>query len=239
MAQDVTENVALSELKRGSILLDITVSPFSVKRRSNPSGAFAEMMHRFAVAVREDDDMARAFASFQARFKGVVLEQEDAVRLAELEARGAGDLKIEIGTWPSAMGPGIAYMYDAALETLRSTDHPIEPELIGAKAIRAVERSLDSVLPLLGSMSVKALELALDDKRFSDQLRQRATEVGTAYLDNPIGPCTNCIFEIKDHNGNVINTVCGTKDECDSIIGWIIIALTLLLLGKLIDWLTS
>jgi hypothetical protein len=221
-----------------SILVDIIVSPFSLKRRSNPSAAFAEMMDRFSVAIREDDDMARAFASFQERLKGVVLGQDDAVRLAALEARGADELGIKVGSWPSAMGPGLAYMYDAALETLRSTDHPIDPELIGVRAIRLVERSLDSALLLVGSMSVSALELALDDKRFSDQLRQRASEIGTAYLNGQPGPCDFCIFDSLDKDGNVIGSRCGTEDECKTVGGLIIIIIILLLLGKLWDWLT-
>ena len=70
--------------------------------------------------------------------------------------RGAGKLKINVGSLPSSIGPGLAYMYDAALQTLRSTDEPIKPELINARAIRFVERSLDTVLPLIGSTSVTA-----------------------------------------------------------------------------------
>jgi hypothetical protein len=41
-----------------------------------------------AAAMREDDDMATAFASSQRRLKGVVLEREVAVRLAVLELEG-------------------------------------------------------------------------------------------------------------------------------------------------------
>jgi hypothetical protein len=221
-----------------SILVDFAVTPFSVKRRSNPSAAFAEMMERFSAATRENQEMARAFASFQEQFKGVVLERHDAVRLADLEARGAGNLAIKVGSWPSAMGPGFAYMYDAALETLRSTDLPIEPNLIGARAIRMLERSLGSALPVIGAMSVDALELALNDDRFADRLRDRAAELGVVYLNQPPGPCEYCVFQLEDDQGNIIDIRCGTKDECDLAAGLFLILLLLALLGELWDWLS-
>jgi hypothetical protein len=227
-----------SARERKPIFVDVTISPFSLKRRSNPTAAFAEMMDRFSAATREDEDMARAFASFQKRFKGVILEQKDAVRLAALDERGAGKLGIKVGSWPPAIGPGLAFMYDAALEILRSSDLAIEPELIGPQAIRMVERSLDNALPMVGSMSVTAVELALGDKRFSDHLRQRASEIGTAYLDNPPGPCEYCEFSVKDKDGNITDTVCGTKDSCNTF-GWVIIIILVLgLLKDIWDWLT-
>ena len=224
--------------KRTSILVDICASPFALKRRSNPSAAFAEMVHSFFAATREDDNVARAFASFQKHFKGVVLGQEDAIRLNALKKRGADKLRIKVGSWPSSIGPGLAYMYDAGLETLRSSDKPIEPELIRARAIRIVEGSLDSVLALIGSMSVTALGLALNDDGFHDHLRIRASQLGTAYLYNPPGPCDYCIFEEKDEFGNVVNLYCGTKQECDTAGAIFIILLILALLDALWDWLT-
>jgi hypothetical protein len=220
-----------------SILVDLVATPFSVKRRSNPSAAFAEMMNHFITATRENDEMAKAFASFQANFKGVALTREDAVRLADLEARGAGKLGITVGSWPLAMGPGLAYMYDAALETLRSTDRPIEPGLVGARAIRMLERSLEGALPIVGAMSVDALELALNDDRFADRLRDRAAEVGVLYLNQPPGPCEHCIIQVEDENGQVIDATCGTEDECALLGGLFLFLLLLSLLGALWDWL--
>jgi hypothetical protein len=240
MTHDSKPSVQSSALNFGSILLDVDIIPFTVKRRSDPSAAFAELMDRFLAATREDGETAAAFASFQERFKGVALEQEDAARLAELEARGAGKLGIEVGSMPLAVGPGLAYMYDAALETLRSTDRPIRPGLIGARAIRMVERSLESTLPILGSMSVSALQLALDDDRFRDRLRERASELGVAYFDDwapPPGLCEYCIIQIKDKDGQIVSTTCGTKTECELGGGIFLLLLLLGLLGALFDWL--
>jgi hypothetical protein len=230
---DAVEDSALNP----SILVDFTVSPFSLKRRSNPSAAFAEMVDGFSAALRKDDELASAFASFQEHFKGVVLTQEDAVRLAALDARGADKLGIEVGEWPSTTGPGLAFMYDAALETLRSSDLPIEPGLISARAIRMFERSLDTALPLLGSMTVTAVELALDDDRFRDRLRASGSELGVAYKDQWQGPCEDCIFEEKDAQGNVVRVTCGTKQQCETFGLILLIILILLLLKALWDWL--
>jgi hypothetical protein len=237
MASPRKDSAEKTEPDSMALLVDFVTTPFSVKRRSNPSAAFAEMMERFLAGTRENDEMAKAFASFQKNFKGVVLNQEDAVRLADLEARGAGDLAIKVGSWPLSVGAGLAYMYDAALETLRSTDRPIEPHLIGARAIRMLERSLAGALPIVGSMSVSALELALKDNRFADQLRDRASELEISYLNQPPGPCEYCIIEEKDKFGNTINAVCGTKGECDLLGGLLLLLLIIGLLGKLWDWL--
>jgi hypothetical protein len=220
-----------------SILVDIAVTPFSVKRRSNPEAAFAEMMDRFLVATSENDEMAKAFASFQEHFRGVALKKSDAIRLADLEGRGARQLGIKVGRFPWPMGVGIAYMYDAAIETLRSTDLPIEPELIGARAIRMLERSLDTALPLVGSMSVSALELALNDDLFADRLRGRASKLASIFLDDPPAPCDYCIITTEDKDGNVTGQYCGTKQQCEVLGGIILIFLILLLLEKLWDWL--
>ena len=130
-------------------------------------------------------------------------------------------------------------MYDAALETLRSTDLPIEPEMIGPRAIRTVERSLDSALSFVGSLSVIALELALEDKRYRDHLHQRASELGTAVpLDQWSGPCDYCTFEEKDAQGNTIKVICGTKEACEAFGLLFIILLIVLVLKALWDWLT-
>jgi hypothetical protein len=231
--------VLKATIKRTDILVNIPVSPFALKRRSNPSAAFAEMVTSFFTAVSKDKEVASAFASFQKHFKGVGLEQEDAIRLDTLMKRGAGKLKIKVGSLPSSIGPGLAYMYDAALETLRSSDHPIEPELIRARAIRIVERSFDTVLPLIGSMSVTALELALDDKKFHDHLSNRASEVETAYLPpRPSGPCEFCEIDMKGPDGQITGTYCGTQAECNAL-GVIVLVLFIIWLGSEIwDWLS-
>lgn len=219
-----------------SILVDIRISPFSIKRRTAPSAAFKELTERLSTGIREDDDMAKAFAGLQERFKGVALTQEDAVRLAAVEARGAGDLGITAGSWPPVLGAGLAFMYNAALETLRSTDLPIEPQLFGARAIRLTQGLLEEALPNLGSLGVSAFELALDDRVFADQLKQAASGLGVAYLDNWHGPCETCEIQTTDVDGHV-SSICGTADECNDLLIVIVILLLLGLLKALWDWL--
>lgn len=228
-------------LKRTSILFDLLASPFTLKRRVNPSAAFAEMFHTLAAATRQDEDVARAFASFQKHFKGTAVLPEDAARMEALGKR-ARKLKIKVGSLPSAMGPGLALMYDAALEALRSGDDPLFPDCIGAREIRVVERSMDQALALFGSTSVTALELALADKSFANHLRDRAAELQTAYLakrpDLPQGPCEHCEVSIKDKDGKVIDFHCGTEDECAAL-GIIWLIFLVLFVGKKIwDWLS-
>ncbi|MEV6768552.1 hypothetical protein AB0N05_07940 [Nocardia sp. NPDC051030] len=213
-----------------------SATPFTLKRRSNPKAAFNEMIDHLLTAVAEDDEMAKAFSSFQRHFKGVMVEREDAVRLADLYKRGAGDLGIKVGLLPPEIGPGLAYMYDAAIETLRSTDHVIKPETVGPRAIRFVERSLKTTLPLVGSMSVVALEQALEDKDYSDRLHQRAVEIGPAFLNQPPGVCEFCELSVTDQFGN-ITAWCGSKNECDNAGGIFILALLLWGLVELLDWL--
>ena len=136
------------------------------------------------------------------------------------------------------MVPGLSLMYDAAIETLRSTDLPIESDIINARAIRAVERSFDRVLPLIGSTTVTALELALDDEGLADRLRQRAYELGTSYLvPLPPGVCEHCTFEVYE-DGELVRSGCGTKEECDAMLIIVIVLVVIWLLKELWDWLT-
>jgi hypothetical protein len=220
----------------GTLSVEVAISRFTLKRRSNPAAAFAEMLDRLLAAATGDTETARAFASFQKTLKGVAVEHDDAVRLAALRERGSDALAIKVGSLPPAVGPGLAYLYDAALETLRSTDRRIMPEMIDARAILVAERSLKNALPLLGSMSVTALELALTDKQFGERLHQRAAALGVVYLNQPPGICEFCEISVTEADGTV-NMWCGSKTECDNLGGIFILALLLWGLYELLDWL--
>src|SRR5262245_21925353 len=102
---------------KGRVLIDVQATPFSLLRRSNPKAAFDLMMRRLMAATKEKPDVAKAFASFQKNFRGVMLTQEDAKSLAKLQARSKK--KIKIGHLPSELCPGLAFAYDAGLQVLR------------------------------------------------------------------------------------------------------------------------
>lgn len=233
------KDLKISRHNRASFLVHFATSPFVFQRRSAPSAAFAALSDRFHSAVQDDTEMKRAFANFQEHFSGVVLKQGDAARLAALEERGAGELGIEVASLPLAIGPGLTLMYDAALEILRSSDHPIEPTSIDAQIIRTVEHSLDSILPLIGATSVTALELALDNGGFRDRLRERASELETYLLPLPPSqePCEHCELVITDASGNVVSRRCGSEAECAVLGGFVIIGVGVWLISELWDWL--
>ena len=133
------------------------------------------------------------------------------------------------------MGPGLALMYDAGLEVLRSSDRQILTELSDARVIRAVARSMDQVLPLIGAASVTAVELALDDPAFRERLKARAGELTTSYVQNwPSGNCEFCEITIQDSDGTV-ETRCGTEDECRAAGGIIVVLIGVLILKWLWD----
>ena len=90
----------------------------------------------------------------------------------------------------------------------------------------------------LGSLGVTALELALDDRVFADQLKQTAAELGVAYFDNwGHGPCENRELQVKDKDGHVIDLGCGTADECTDVLIVFIVLVLIGLLKALWDWL--
>ncbi len=221
-----------------SFVAEPIISSFVFKRRSNPRAGFAEMVAHLTEAVRKDPEMREAFAAFQNNFSGVVLTQEDAVRLTAVEKRGAAKLGIKVGPLPTAIGPGLTLMYDAAIETLRSSDKPIKPDMINPRMIRMIGRSLDQLLPLLGSTSATALELALDDKGYKDHLSQTATEIGNVYFNsNWNTQCEFCRFESRDEDGNTTGVHCGTEEECDQMGIILIILLVVIVVKELWDWL--
>jgi hypothetical protein len=112
--------------------------------------------------------------------------------------------------------------------------------MFSARAIGTVQRLLDLALLQIGELSVTALELALTDQRYADQLRQRAGEVGSIVvdLDNPLNPlCDHCLISVTDAQGNT-TSVCGTDSQCQALGGFVIIAILVWLAIKFIQWLT-
>jgi hypothetical protein len=132
---------------------------FALLRLSNPAAAFAALKDELFEAVRRDRELAEAFESLK-KFKIKFNTREDAQQLADLRRRGADDLGIKVGTLPLAIGPGIAFMYDAAIEALRSNSRPIEPSIFTPRSMRIAERLVDVVFEKTGACSVTALELA-------------------------------------------------------------------------------
>ncbi len=220
--------------------MEISSGQFAFLRLSNPSAAFGVLVKSFSAAIEKDYEMVSAFASFQKNFKAKVNTAEDARRIAALANQGADKLGINIGPLPLSMSAGLAFMYDAAVEGLRSSDTRIDPRLFTPRAIRTIERLLDIALPQIGSTSVIALELALADKGYADRLRHRASELDDIVKLQPLRPpggiCEFCSVIIEDQFGNV-EVTCLSEEECHRLGGSIIVLLIILLVVKIIDWL--
>jgi hypothetical protein len=210
---------------------------FALLRLSNPAAAFAALKDELFEAVRRDRELAEAFESLK-KFKIKFNTREDAQQLADLRRRGADDLGIKVGTLPLAIGPGIAFMYDAAIEALRSNSRPIEPSIFTPRSMRIAERLVDVVFEKTGACSVTALELALADRDYADRLRKRAAELGWLALDNPIGePCEFCTVTVEDELTGRVEVTCPTKQECERLSGGFWLLILILLLSALLDWL--
>jgi hypothetical protein len=211
---------------------------FQFLRRSNPAAAFDVLVRDFLFAVENDPEMAEAFASFQKHLNGPINTTEDARRLAVLKEQGAEDLNITVGTLPFAMGAGLAFMYDVAVEALRSSDAPLDSKMFSPRAVGTAERLLDLAMLQIGSSTVTALELAMADSAYADRLRERAGEIGWVARQppNPTGPCEHCTVTIEDELGNVQIT-CPSKEDCESLGGLILGLLLVWLIVGIIDWL--
>ena len=210
---------------------------FSWLRRSNPSAAFNLIKEDFLAALKQDREMARIFDRI-VKFKGNFNTVEDAKRLTQLRKKGADKLGIRVGSLPLDIGPGLALMYDAALEALRSSGRPIAPGMIRARALRMAERLLDDFFPQVGANTIVALETALSDDNFADHLRDRAGELSWVAMQ-PINPgmCEYCVVTIKDDQGNIIDVQCPDKETCDTLGTIFVIALIIWLVYEIIDWL--
>ena len=218
---------------------------FMIKGRSNPSAAFAELHRNFLTAVEEDKRLANEFSKFVKNFHGVALSQEDAAIIAGLKKRH-GDLKpeIKIGSLPPQIGPGLALLYDTAVESLRSGYQPTT-HMFEVRTIRLIEKSLNNVMGLISSANVTAYELALKDKNFANKLRSRANELNTIMpvddtimpVDNTPGICEYCEISWRDQYGHE-GTYCGTQEQCEALGSSFIILLIILALANLIDWLS-
>ncbi len=104
-------------------------------RVANPTAAFAALWKDFSAAVKTDPEMEKAFASFQKAFNGNINTSEDAVRIAALKDKGADKLGIAIGPMPLIFSAGLAFMYDAAIEGLRSSRNRLDPKMFSARGI--------------------------------------------------------------------------------------------------------
>lgn len=222
--------------------IDFELSQFSFLRRSNPSGAFAELFNRIENMIDADEKFARAFSNFQLNFKGVGLAQRDAARFTDCKKKGAKKLKIKVGALPLELSPGLALMYDATLEQLRTSDERIEPELFDARTVQVLARHLPDILPNIGANTVTALEHALADPDYADKLRLRAEELSVAYVDDftPLpGSCEFCEIQITDSDGKIVDRRCGSEKECKSV-GILLIVFAAIAalkwLGGLFDW---
>lgn len=211
---------------------------FAFLRLSSPAAAFENLRHDFITTLEKDHDVAKAFASFQKHLKGKVNTAQDARQLAVLRAKGADKLGINVGALPLAISPGLVFMYDTAVELLRSGDKRVDPRMFNARAIQTIERLLDLVLLQIGSKSVTALELALADPGYADRLRLRANEmkVVAAVSQGSFGPCEHCQLVVEDAEGNV-EVTCPSKEQCDSLGTYIFIAAVIWLASELLDWL--
>ena len=129
-------------------------------------------------------------------------------------------------------------MYKNALEVLRTGSRKDGADWISAKDAAAAFRDMPRVLSGVGSASAVALGLALDNTEIADDLRDLADDV-VSYMDGvEIISSNDCpsgcvINEIDD--GKVVDSRCGTKDECDAGI-WFAILLLVIAIVSILKW---
>jgi hypothetical protein len=216
-------------------------STIALLRSSNPAAAFAALKDELFEAVQRDPELAKAFESLKKFRIEFTTTREDARQLADLQRQGADQLGIKVGILPLAIGPGVAFMYDAAIEALRSNNGPIEPNIFTARSMRVAERLFDVVFEKTGACSVTALKRALADGDYADRLRNRAAELrwlgqGWLALDNPIGPCEWCTIAVKDATG-VETITCPTQKQCEEAAPAFWLLIIIFLLMPLLKWL--
>lgn len=234
----MTLNQARNDVVRGSFKR----STFELKRKSNPERAFAELYER-GRALSRDGKGSRAARAAQLFKGGVLITGPDAARLAELvgrlEKQGMSASKFKVSEGYGNLGAGLALLYDAALERLGSSDDLFGSSRFDLRTSAAVARTVESVLPLIGSATVTALELSLDDANFARRLEERAGQLGkllTPFIDNPSGPCEFCEIIEQDSEGIVIDRRCGTEAECDAFFWGVVVILLIAGAVALLQW---
>ncbi len=205
---------------------------------TKPSDIFAKYKLDVQAAFKDDVGMQEAFKRLQ-NFKGVFNTRDDAKRLDGLKAKGADQLNIGINNLPLLIGAGLVYMYDVAIEAIRS-----EPERVNAKAFRGralhtAESLFDVWLLNVGTCGVTALERALEDEEYANRLRYRATELGWIAFDDrpPQDVCPFCTVIRRGSTGNIEEIQCPSEQECNDLLWLILLLLALWFSYKLIKWL--
>lgn len=228
--------------------MPISSEQFAVLRRTNPAAAFSELMKDLSRAIKEDSEVAKAVAAFQTGIGKKIKFSVNARTLDALKAKGAANLGINVGSMPVALSAGLAFLYDEALEALRSSDVRIKPQMISPRAIHSAERLFDKFLAETSSKSVTALDLALSDEKYAQHLRQRAGELttvgklgGITFLDTSPDPgtgiCEHCTIVVTDEDGKILDYSCPTEEQCAAMFDLLLLLLLIYLLWKLFDWL--
>ena len=202
-----------------------------------PKVIFDSLMSDMMTAISEDETMAETFDRV-CKFEGPFNTAKDAERLNELKERGAEDLEIRVGTLPLAIGPGLVYMYDIALEAIRARPERINRRAIGPRALRTAERLFDIALLKIGSSTNSALEQALVDEDYATRLRNRARELVIARDQAPGGGvCEFCTITYEDKETGHIEVTCPSKEQCENLGSIILLLILAWLIYEFIDWL--
>lgn len=205
---------------------------------SKPATIFDTIKRTFIAAVEGDAEMKEAFERMR-KFKGVVNTPQDAKRLDELKARGADKLGIGVGASPLAIGAGLAFVYDIALEAIRLEPERINTQVFKRRSMRTAESLFEVWLLNIGACSVKALQRALEDDEYADRLRHRGEELGSVALDiwDQGQECEHCTVIVKDATGSVIDVRCPSEEECNDLFWLLVILLLVWLTYGIIKWL--
>jgi hypothetical protein len=205
---------------------------------SKPSEIFAKYKLEVQAALRDDAGMQEAFKRLQS-FKGVFNTPEHAKRLDELKAKGADQLNIGISNLPLLIGAGLVYMYDVAIEAIRSEPERVDSKAFRGRALHTAESLFDVWLLNVGACGVTAIERALEDEEYANRLSYRATELGWIAFDDrpPQDVCPFCTVIRKGPTGNIEEIQCPSEQECNDLLWLILLLLALWLTYKLIKWL--
>lgn len=218
--------------------MEIQTEHFDLLRSSNPAAAFTILVDTIRNVMKDDPSVARELTSALRNFKSDHAVRDGAHRLGLLKAQGADKLGINVGSLPLLLSAGVVFIYDAAVERMRSSDEGVDPEMINARTLRTVERVHGLDFPNIGSMGATALERALADKHYAQRLRDRAAELKWAEMDSGGIGCDYCMINVRDKaTGEVISSYCGSKEECDTL-GTLFLAIILIYaIYKVIKWL--